>query len=145
MKKNLTKVIFILLCSICCCAFAACNSNANWRETDIHGYYTGYGWQLILREEMDGKTNTFIVWYTADEHYKNAEIITEINFKVFYGCYTISEIYEEDDYVEYHLDLTYFSDDTNAPQDTLSIIVKSDTIHTAYSRSMLYYKGDILK
>ena len=127
----------------CFCCVSCTNSN-KWRETDINGYYTYYvgtlwytkTWSIELYDEgINDKTKYFVVRYTEDR----SETQNEINFYVSYGYYTIEEVYEREEYIEYNLNMDYIVKDKNAPEwNTMTVIVEAESVYCIYNSQKLY-------
>ncbi len=142
MKKIVS--IFMAIFSVSLCFFcASCLDFNEWRETNINGYYRDLiGWPGCTKiwsvelddEEINDQTKYFIARSIED-----SETRDEINFYVSYGYYTIEKIYEEENYIEYHLSLEYVVKDQNAPKwDEMSVIVQKDKVYCIYNSKKLY-------
>lgn len=125
--------------------FVSCGNNDDWRDTDINGYYTYYigceyfvhSWAIELYDEsINDSTKTFVVRYTNDTYDSGAA--EENNFYVSYGYYFIDEVYEREDYIEYHLSLDYIVKDKNAPSwETMTVTIKPDITYCIYNGERL--------
>ncbi len=100
--------------------------------------YSHSSWGLELYDEkINDATKTFVIRYTASS-YKDG-VPDKQSYYVSYGYYTIDRVYEDDEYIEYHLNLEYIVKDKNAPDwNTMTVTVREDKISCSYNGHSLY-------
>lgn len=146
MKKMISIIMFFLSISVCLFSTSCINSN-EWRTADITGYYvmgggSSYSYRScgieLHNEKINDETQTFVVRNNYDRYKNGDNVATEEYFYVSYGYYTIEKTYEEDEYIEYRLNLNYIVRDVNAPSwDTMTVTVKKDGVYCNYNGQSL--------